>query len=209
METTREQQQANANAELLEALVAIGHEVGYVQKDAKNTHHKYKYASADAVLTKVRDACFKHGVAIFNTNVELVMCEGDRRIVKITQVYRKGAGFATFQGLGEGKDGQDKGTMKANTAAIKYLLTNAFNISWGDDPEASEPTEDKPKKKRAPRKTKSKTPPGDADVSSLIEAASSVAELEALKPTIREHADRDALIDAYTARKQTIEGENS
>ncbi len=34
------------------------------------------------------------------------------------------------------KDAGDKALMKAQTAAIKYAMARAFNISWGDDPEA-------------------------------------------------------------------------
>jgi hypothetical protein len=43
----------------------------------------------------------------------------------------------TVEGIGASTDLGDKAVMKANTAAIKYCLTNAFLISWGDDPEAS------------------------------------------------------------------------
>lgn len=43
----------------------------------------------------------------------------------------------TVEGVGASTDLGDKAIMKANTAAIKYCLTNAFLISWGDDPEAS------------------------------------------------------------------------
>lgn len=59
----------------------------------------------------------------------------------------------TVEGIGASTDLGDKAVMKANTAAIKYCLTNAFLISWGDDPEASPagdaPSDPKPAAKKA------------------------------------------------------------
>jgi len=72
----------------------------------------------------------------------------------------------TVEGIGQSTDLGDKAVMKANTAAIKYCLTNAFLISWGDDPEGDPagdaPTTPKAKgKPRAKKKStpKAKTPP--------------------------------------------------
>lgn len=67
----------------------------------------------------------------------------------------------TVEGVGASTDLGDKAIMKANTAAIKYCLTNAFLISWGDDPEASPdgdvPADPKPKAK-AKKATKKSAP---------------------------------------------------
>ena len=41
---------------------------------------------------------------------------------------------------GEGMDGQDKGSTKALTAALKYILLKTFLIPTGDDPDAAEAT---------------------------------------------------------------------
>ena len=71
-------------SELHTALAEIGKAVGYIQKDAQNRHHQYKYASAEAVLGKVRDACYEHGVVIVGFEVELVHAEGSNRVVRIT-----------------------------------------------------------------------------------------------------------------------------
>lgn len=200
-------------SELQKALVEIMKEVGYVQKDAANTHHKYRYASADAVMTKVRESCAKHGVCIGNTQVDLIHYDGANRIVKITQVYRKGDEHATFSGIGEGKDNQDKGTMKANTAALKYLLANAFNISWGDDPEAT--TEDgdstsKPAKRHRTKKTTKTATPNPSTVEANIASANDLATLEGVKETIRafrEGGDADTfnnLVATYRAREAQL-----
>jgi hypothetical protein len=67
----------------------------------------------------------------------------------------------TVQGIGASTDLGDKAVMKANTAAIKYCLTNAFLISWGDDPEGdaagntpTTPKASKPKAKKTTTATK-------------------------------------------------------
>lgn len=64
----------------------------------------------------------------------------------------------TVEGIGASTDLGDKAVMKANTAAIKYCLTNAFLISWGNDPESdpagdppSDPVDPKPKAKAKPK----------------------------------------------------------
>lgn len=143
---------------LQEALIEIGKAVGTVVKDARNDHHGYKYASAEAVLRQVREACHAHGVAIVGSDAT-VQVEGANRIVRMSLTFAKGDETATFCGLGEGKDGQDKATMKANTAALKYLVANAFLISWGDDPEA---TDENGKSTRAAGKGKPKPPTASA-----------------------------------------------
>lgn len=199
-------------SKLQKALCAIMDEVGYVQKDARNDHHKYKYASADAVLTKVRAACTKHGVAITNTTSELVAHEGKLCVVRISQTYSLGAESATFQGIGGGSDGQDKGPMKASTAALKYLLSNAFNISWGDDPEATDENGKSTTSKKAPR-SKAKTPPPKGtlelatELASRVKNAASLASLEGCKGAIKgmpEGDAKDQLKQAYGARKKEL-----
>lgn len=200
-------------SKLQEALVAIGREVGTVAKTSENTHHKYKYASAEAVLSKVREACHRHGVAITGSSAQLVPCEGGNRIVRICQTYSLGEESATFEGIGEGKDSQDKGTMKASTAALKYLLANAFNISWGDDPEASDP--ETGKSTATPAKGKGKPPAkaaGKASAAFETHSTAIAAMTPATQETVRAQikADRDnlseqefeSLVAAFRARAQ-------
>ena len=120
---------------LIEKLAEVMAEVGYVQKDAVNDFHKYKYASAEAVLKKVNTALSSRGVAV-GSSAELVHYADQRAVVKLALTFHDGDEHLTVEGLGEGSDKGDKATMKANTAALKYALANAFLISWGDDPEA-------------------------------------------------------------------------
>ena len=134
---------------LVQKLADVMAEVGYVQKDATNEFHKYRYASAAAVLSKVNAALSSRGIAV-SSMAELVAhdrIQGDKdkhktiAVVKLTLIFNDGTDALQIEGLGSGEDTGDKAVMKANTAALKYALANAFLISWGDDPEADPSTD--------------------------------------------------------------------
>lgn len=205
-------------SKLQQALREVANEVGYVQKDAKNTHHRYKYASAEAVLSKVRESCYKHGVAITRSQAELVESTLDDgkhlAVVRLTQTYALGDEEAAYSGLGSGKDSQDKAVMKANTAALKYLLANAFNISWGDDPEADSSLDKKAAtKKKAPAKKKAATKQRSEPhpLLSTIAAASSTDELNTIKQKIKEldssSREYKECVSAWKARMKEVREE--
>lgn len=125
---------------LVDKLAEVMSEVGYVQKDAENAFHHYKYASAEAVLKKVNAALSSRGIAV-STQAELLHYEEGHAVVRLSLTFTDGDESLTAQGLGEGSDKGDKAVMKANTAALKYAVANAFMISWGDDPEADTTTD--------------------------------------------------------------------
>lgn len=195
---------------LQEALIEIGKAVGTVVKDARNDHHGYKYASAEAVLRQVREACHAHGVAIVGSDAT-VQVEGANRIVRMSLTFAKGDETATFCGLGEGKDGQDKATMKANTAALKYLVANAFLISWGDDPEA---TDENGKSTRAAGKGKPKPAPASSGGSSRKTHEDAIASMtaenaESVRAAIKADSslsddDFNALVAAFKAKQASL-----
>ena len=202
---------------LTSLLAEVATEVGHVQKDKRNDHHGYGYASAEAVLSKVRAACAERGIAVVHSDASLVHQEGGLSIVKLEQTYQYGSEVASFSGLGAGKDGQDKGIMKANTAALKYLLALAFNLSWGDDPEASDP--ETGKKTSGSRKPKSKSKPkaspkkeavaADDTIAKAIASAELLADLETIKPDIAalrtsDPARYNALKSAFVARRDVL-----
>lgn len=130
---------------ILKKLHAIMSEVERIEKDKTNEFHRYKYASEQAIKEAIHPLLVKHKV-LFTTNVT-----NARREVYVTAKGARGAitdidlaytfhdvesGEAltgTFQGTGD--DGADKGTYKAITGAIKYILTSTFLIPTGDDPE--------------------------------------------------------------------------
>ncbi len=137
-----------ATKSLQECLAQTMGEVGYVQKDATNDFQRYRYASAEAVLKKVNASLSSQGVCCESTAdmVSHEVIQGAKKatfhaIVKLSLTFRKGSDSVKVEGLGSGSDTGDKAVMKANTAALKYCLANAFLISWGDDPEADVETD--------------------------------------------------------------------
>lgn len=196
---------------LHEALIAIGAEVGTVAKDSRNEHHKYNYASAEAVTRKIREACHRHGVAIVGSASELLHREGNTSVVRVTQVYAKAGAVAQFQGMGEGKDSQDKGVMKANTAAQKYLLALAFNISWGDDPEATDPETGERTSSTQKKKPASKPKADNGKVARDLEraikdmTAETLADVKAeIKASSLPADEFNRLVDLYQRRKEAL-----
>jgi hypothetical protein len=159
--------------ELIKKLSEVMAEVGYVQKDATNTFHGYRYASAEAVLKKVNSALSERGIAV-SSKAELTHYDGGHAIVRLSLTFHDGDESLTAQGLGEGSDKGDKATMKANTAALKYTLANAFMISWGDDPEAdvttdqaSSPTKGKLAPSSNSKRASEPNPFGDGDITAI------------------------------------------
>lgn len=126
-------------------LAALRKSVGYIQHDAENTFHKYKYTSAHAVLSKLREAMDSEGLIVAETQSVVLETHdgGHMAIVQLTWTIMdtESTGTSSYQGLGQGADKGDKATMKANTAAAKYLVAGMLQISWGDDPEADTSTD--------------------------------------------------------------------
>ncbi len=137
---------------ILQKLLAVMKDCGYIQKDKKNTFHGYSYASEAAIKDRVHEALVEHRVIPQVSLLGLTERE-------ITRVNAKGQTISewlttanvhykfyccdtgefiegTFYGCGI--DPSDKGLYKAITGAIKYLLTSQFLIPTGDDPENDE-----------------------------------------------------------------------
>lgn len=150
---------------ILGKLHAIMTELDYIQKDKKNTFHGYNYASEKAIKEAVHAQLVKHKV------IFLLSTSNVRREAFVTDKGKRGAVTdldasykfydtesgefveGTFTGCGD--DAADKGTYKAITGAIKYILTTTFLIPTGDDPEEDKTVEAEPK----PTYTKPKAPP--------------------------------------------------
>lgn len=186
----REYKMSENEKSLAAHLADIMSEVGYVQKDARNDHFKYSYASADAVMSKVREACSKRGIGIVGTQAFVVSYENNVAVVKVTQTYGLGDQRVSFEGLGSGKDSGDKAIMKANTAALKYLLSLAFNISWGDDPEADSSVDkeaSEPQKRPSARRQAEPAPssaPTAEDFEKMVASASAESQLDAVRDAL-------------------------
>ena len=125
----------------------VSQRCAYVQKDGTNSFHRYKFASAGSILTKVNAALAECGVASFadaqivsQQRVPTKQGEADQVIVRVAikLVDVESGESETIAGIGCGQDNGDKAVMKAETAALKYAWTMTLNISTGDDPEADE-----------------------------------------------------------------------
>lgn len=129
-------------------LSTIAQQCAYVQKDKQNEFHRYRYASAAAVLAKVNDALAEQKIGVtvlprIESVVEVKNAKGNtERLVTVLVTLRLHDGDSgevlETSGLGSGQDNGDKAVMKAQTAAIKYAWLLALNISTGDDPEEDE-----------------------------------------------------------------------
>lgn len=133
---------------ILAKLHAIMEAVDYVQKDKENTFHHYSYASEFAIKQALHDELVKNKV-IFTISASNVRREvyasvkGGRAAITDVDIDYTFYDVESGEGLpgkfvGTGDDGADKGTYKAITGAIKYILTSTFLIPTGDDPEADD-----------------------------------------------------------------------
>jgi len=126
-------------------------EIEYIQKDKKNAFHNYSYASEQVIKETVHPLLVKHKVLFLpatshfeSKEIETATKSGTRRSLLTSGSF----GFIFFDvDSGEsyegsmpaaGMDEGDKGTYKAITGAIKYILTTAFLIPTGDDPEVDD-----------------------------------------------------------------------
>jgi len=133
---------------ILKKMHAISKDVGYIQKDSKNQHHGYTYASERAIKEAMHKAFMKHGVVMQLETADVRVLDGfeptrqgkEQKAIVIDCVYR----FidvdtaeqleGKFVACGPARD--DKGLWAATTSAIKYILTTTFLIPTGDDAES-------------------------------------------------------------------------
>lgn len=131
---------------LLKKLHAVMSAVDYIQKDKTNEHHKYRYASEQAIKEVLHAELVKNKI-LFRIDVTDVRHEhGDKQTlttISVRYIFQDVETAEMIEGLsyGTGIDNQDKGLYKAITGAIKYILTSTFLIPTGDDPENEEKTD--------------------------------------------------------------------
>lgn len=143
-------------------------ELSFIEKDKKNTFHNYKYASEEAIKKAVHEQLVLNGL-IFKVSLldcvsrETTTKKGDRTSLTNVKVEYCFIDIDTGDSLcgvfyGTGEDSLDKGTYKAITGAIKYILTSTFLIPTGDDPENEKGENSKEDKKPEPKKVEPKEP---------------------------------------------------
>ena len=129
---------------IADALHEVMGKVAYVQKDATNDFHKYRYVSEMKLLDALRPAMVEVGLMLI-PSVEtstLDHATGNTDIImSYTLMHKSGAVWPEkirVPGCGNDKNKNgigDKGVYKALTGANKYLLFKLFQIATGDDPE--------------------------------------------------------------------------
>lgn len=132
------------NLGLYAKLHLIMKECSYLQKDKTNQFHKYNYASEKAIKEMLHASLVKNRVLFLPSIVEHSDRGGagkdGKEFVTAVKVEFKFIDVDTGESetgffFGTGADGLDKGTYKAVTGALKYILTSWFLIPTGDDPE--------------------------------------------------------------------------
>jgi hypothetical protein len=125
--------------QILSKLHAIMVEVDYIQKDKRNTHQNYSYASEAAIKQKLHELFVKNKV-LFSINTGNPRVENGITWIDVdyffTDVESGEEISRKFTGSGQARD--EKGLYSAITGAIKYILTSTFLIPTGDDPEKDE-----------------------------------------------------------------------
>lgn len=129
-------------------MVLVAQDMKYIQKTGYNNFHKYNYVSASDISRKANESLTKHGVACFVSHdvisIDTVTNQKGNTeklaTVKanVTFVDSESGEMFTSSGLGSGQDSGDKAIMKAQTAALKYVFLQAFNIESGDKSEDPE-----------------------------------------------------------------------
>lgn len=132
---------------ILAKLHAIYKDLGYVQKDGKNSFHGYKYLSDSGLKTALHPLLEKNGVLFLPTvkdveDIRAIETKAGKieTVTKVTIEYcyvdvESGENVAGTS-VGYGVDSADKGVYKAFTGAVKYAHLQTFQIPSGDDPEA-------------------------------------------------------------------------
>lgn len=130
-------------------LHAIMEEIGTIEKTGHNDFHDYDYATDKDIKKAVQSALIKHKVVFtpikkVATRHEQIKTDksGNKKIeyltdVEITYTFTDIESGDQVQGVGygTGQDSADKGTYKAITGAIKYIMTDTFLIPTDSDPE--------------------------------------------------------------------------
>jgi hypothetical protein len=202
---------------IYQKLHAIMEAIAFIEKDKRNEFHKYNYASEEAIKKAV------HSQLVANRVIFLVDVEDFKRVDYITKKQERSTltevyinySFTDIDTLekitgrfvGTGDDNADKGTYKAITGAIKYILTSTFLIPTGDDPEVenkkaeTEKINEKLVVKIEPKKELSEM------VIKTIKESTNKEALQAYANNLKEYHTDKTFIDLVRNRLNELSGE--
>ena len=123
-------------AKLHAKIAAASASVARVEKDAKNTFHKYEYTSYGALAAAANHALVEHGLA-FGVGIERMDQEqpADGKMllatahIEATITDTETGATRIYRWVGMGADSQDKGPAKALTSGVKYGLMRTLLVS--------------------------------------------------------------------------------
>ena len=131
---------------LVNKLAEITQEVKRIPKTGWNDYHNYAYATESDIKQVIREELSKRNLVLFSDIVshdekEVTTAKGKteyKTTIEVIYTIEDGDTGETrmFKGVGTGQDAGDKGIYKAQTGALKYALTNLFQVPTGQDPEA-------------------------------------------------------------------------
>jgi len=141
--------ETNGKPNIYQRINAIMQEIGYVQKDKKNSFMNFRYVSHDAVTASLRPFLINHGVVvtcdIINSDVkEITTGKGEKTDKAYMTAVTAQVSFINMDNpedkivvhsIGQGIDKNDLGPGKAVSYAYKYALLKTLALETGDDPE--------------------------------------------------------------------------
>ena len=141
--------ETNGKPNIYQRINTIMQEIGYVQKDKKNSFMNFRYVSHDAVTAALRPFFVSNGVVvtcdIVNHDVkEIATGKSDRPDRAYMTSVTAQVSFINIDNpddrivvhsIGQGIDKNDLGPGKAVSYAYKYALLKTLALETGDDPE--------------------------------------------------------------------------
>lgn len=118
-------------------------------KTVSGSGPSFKYTPVEEIADELRKKMGDAGIVMVPSHIEVVASEDAgttksgttrwRHVVLVDWTLTDGTDSLTVSSVGESMDTGDKGMNKAQTAARKYALIGAFQLSTGDDPDTRHP----------------------------------------------------------------------
>lgn len=131
---------------IAKAILAVYSEVGYVNKNGKNSAQNYAYAGEADFIEALRPAMIAAGLISLPVKIvgECRHIPGDKDtkpknhaayIYTFRIIHAASGEYIDVEAAGEGIGNDDKSSYKAATGAQKYALRQLFLIETGNDPD--------------------------------------------------------------------------
>lgn len=122
------------------AVASVMSEIGTIPKTGYNKFHNYHYATLPDLLFVLTPLMGKHGIAVFQSEVEIKTIENRMAVTyDFTVAHSSGETWPEklrFTGMSIGRDSKgswdDKAVNKCHSAARKYFLLALFQVPTGD-----------------------------------------------------------------------------